>query len=530
MRRAPAFVMLLLGCAVGVLGVLGHCATAQAGDKVHTLSAGNLKINGEITGDDIKVRVTNPGNNASGALPAKTYMVKLAAGRYQMDLASEDIDCVLVVQDKTGKQLAFDDDTGKGKTGLDSRLVFQANDDTYKIVAAALDNTGPFTLTIKQLGGSGGKQGKDDGDAGGGGGDAAKPIEGNVQQNDPKVEIQVGGQTIPLPAKVHTLKLDGGKKYQFDLVAKDELDPVVVVQSSDGKQLGFNDDVRPGDLNSRLILDIAKSGSYKVYAASLNGEGKYVLTVKQVGAGGAGGGDQPAGKGLTLKDGMLTVNGSVDNDDPKVNVSIPGVNQPIPLSSKLHAVNLPAGNYQFDIMSTDFDTFLVIQDKNGKQLAFDDDGGEGLNSRLKFQVAKADTYKVFVAALTGAGDFKLTIKSLGKGAAKGGEGKLLDIGVRGARVEGALSREVKSITYRVKLEQGKSYVIEMNSANQDELDPFIEVHDANGQRLAQDDDGAGDLNSRLVFRAPESGTYVILARSFNNSGVGDFTLSVKQQE
>jgi len=212
----------------------------------------------------------------------------------------------------------------------------------------------------------------------------------------------------------------------------------------------------------------------------------------------------------------------VDADDPRVS-------DQVPFPAKLHEVSLPAGRYQFDLMSTEIDPVLVIADSAGKQLAIDDDGGEGLNSRLTFQAAKAGTYKVYAASLgRKAGNFTLTIKSLG--GVKGGDAKVLDVGVRGVRVNGALSRETKSVTYRVKLEQGKSYLIEMNSANQDELDPFVEVHDASGKRLAQDDDGAGDLNARLVFRAPESGVYVILARSFNNSGVGDFTLSVKQEE
>ena len=39
--------------------------------------------------------------------------------------------------------------------------------------------------------------------------------------------------------------------------------------------------------------------------------------------------------------------------------------------------------YTIDLMSRDFDCWLRIADADGKTLAQDDDGGEGLNSRLR---------------------------------------------------------------------------------------------------------------------------------------------------
>jgi hypothetical protein len=407
MLRAPAL-MLVLGCALGV-SAAAHAGEKEEKEKVHTLSAGNLKIDGKLDEDGAKVRLTHPDDGTSKELLAKVLMVKLGAGRYQIDLGSDDIDCVLAVQDKTGKQLAFDDDGGAGGAGLNSRLVFQAKDDTYKIVAASFGNTaGPFTLTIKQLGGDGGKAGD---------GKAIK-LEGTVSPDDERVKVTgadidmklgliKGNRTLPFPAKLHEVELESGS-YKVEATAVDMVDPILVVQDGAGKQLAFDDD-GAGFPNSRLTFQAAKAGAYKIYVGTIGGQGKYTLTVTKV-----------AGKG------------DPKGDDPK-NVD-------------------PKG------------------------------------------------------------------------------GKVLDVGVRGVRLNGALSKETKSITYRVKLEEGKSYVIEMQAANQDQLDPFVEVHNAGGERLAHDDDGAGDLNSRLVFRAPASGVYTVVARSFNNFGMGDFTLSVKQQD
>lgn len=393
MRRAIAITLALLGCV----------AAAQAGDdKVRTLAGGKLKITGAVEADDPKVKVTHPEVNVTVALPAKVYKVKLKPGKYDVRIQSTDIDPVLVVQDKNGKQLAFNDDA-EGE-GLNSRLQFQApKDDTYTIVAASLKGAGDFTLSIDQAG--------------------------------------AGGDDVP-----------------------------------DGK---------------------GKAG------------------------------------GMTLKGGNLTVNGMIDfNAAPKVNITVPGINREVPLPAKVHEVNLGAGRYQIDIMSEDIDPVLVIQDKNGKQLALDDDGGEGLNSRLQFQAAKAETYKIYVASLKGSGAYTLTIKSQDGGGKDGGGGaaKLHEVGERGLKINGMLSRETKAITYRVKLEGGKTYVIGMVSANQMQLDPYIILQDENGKVLAEDDDGAGDLNSRLTFRAPKTGTYQIIARSFGGVGVGEFTIEVTKQE
>jgi thiol-disulfide isomerase/thioredoxin len=65
-----------------------------------------------------------------------------------------------------------------------------------------------------------------------------------------------------------------------------------------------------------------------------------------------------------------------------------------------HTVKLPAGKLlRFDAVSQDFDTFLRLQDDKGKTLAEDDDGGDGLNSRIIFKVAKPGIYKLVVTSV-----------------------------------------------------------------------------------------------------------------------------------
>jgi len=57
---------------------------------------------------------------------------------------------------------------------------------------------------------------------------------------------------------------------------------------------------------------------------------------------------------------------------------------------------------------------------------------------------------------------------------------------------------------------GRTYTIDMIS---DQLDAYLYVENGAGQVLAEDDDGGGALNARIVFRAPATASYRIVATS-----------------
>jgi serine/threonine protein kinase/formylglycine-generating enzyme required for sulfatase activity len=104
-----------------------------------------LKMSGKLTDKDELV-VVQGGPSASG-LPARAFPVHLKAGRrYVLLMSSNELDSLLVLHDSTGKQLAFDDDSGGGKDAL---LTFTApRDDSYRVYAAALERRGAFSLLV----------------------------------------------------------------------------------------------------------------------------------------------------------------------------------------------------------------------------------------------------------------------------------------------------------------------------------------------------------------------------------------------
>ncbi len=66
--------------------------------------------------------------------------------------------------------------------------------------------------------------------------------------------------------------------------------------------------------------------------------------------------------------------------------------------------------------------------------------------------------------------------------------------------------------YVVRLEAGNRYVIELRTTKKGiGYDPYLVVLDPQGKPVAQDDDGGGGLNARIVYRPNAAGDYRIVA-------------------
>jgi len=81
--------------------------------------------------------------------------------------------------------------------------------------------------------------------------------------------------------------------------------------------------------------------------------------------------------------------------------------------AKVYQFRLEGGrNYQIDIMSMAFDTYLRVEDEMRTELAFDDDGGEGLNSRLRWTPPRNGVYRIIVTTFAAGanGPFTLMVR------------------------------------------------------------------------------------------------------------------------
>jgi S1-C subfamily serine protease len=77
--------------------------------------------------------------------------------------------------------------------------------------------------------------------------------------------------------------------------------------------------------------------------------------------------------------------------------------------------------------------------------------------------------------------------------------------------------------YSPTLTAGTTYIIEMNNTRRDNnLDPYLIVNNPKGQKVAEDDDSGGELNSRIVLQATETGVYQIYATTLQQGQTGPF--------
>ncbi len=80
------------------------------------------------------------------------------------------------------------------------------------------------------------------------------------------------------------------------------------------------------------------------------------------------------------------------------------------------------------------------------------------------------------------------------------------------------------VVHRVTFKAGQLYTIDMISGA---FDSYLRLEDPNGLRLAEDDDGGGYPNARIVHAARSNGNYRVIATSFGG-GTGPYTLHIQQ--
>jgi CHAT domain-containing protein/Tfp pilus assembly protein PilF len=109
------------------------------------------------------------------------------------------------------------------------------------------------------------------------------------------------------------------------------------------------------------------------------------------------------------KDGLV-IDGRRTKDDPPLHAA--PIAQLKGAPHQVFHVKLHKGQrYVIELMSGDFDAFLILEDPAGKALAHDDDSGGGLNSRIGFAAQAEGAYRLLVVALDRKpGVFQLRIR------------------------------------------------------------------------------------------------------------------------
>ena len=269
-----------------------------------------------------------------------------------------------------------------------------------------------------------------------------------------------------------------------------------------------NDDGGAGRHSYVDFIAPESAGYFIVAGAHFQHTGEYRLRVEEVVD------DYPA---TTATGAVVKVGGSAMGE-----IAAPG-------DTDWFAVDVIAGReYQLDLEGwrTDRGTLedpylLGIYAADGTLIdgTTDDDGGEGLNSRVSFEAPESGTYYIAAGAYDEhTGDYLLSVEDPGDDypASTGTTGTVAVDGSNTGKVDYTGDED----WFAVELVADREYQIHIEGSltGQDALrDPTLYgIHDSDGNQIAGtgDDDGGERPNSRLAFTAPGSGTYYIAAGAF----------------
>jgi hypothetical protein len=209
--------------------------------------------------------------------------------------------------------------------------------------------------------------------------------------------------------------------------------------------------------------------------------------------------------------------------------------------------------------SSAFDAYLRLgmarRGGGWRELAYDDDGGNGRNSRLEYVVPEDGVYVVRASSLNrSTGAYTLTLS--GGRAAGGGYYEPESVRPRprprprpgprdrdglvqaGERVESYLSPTDPKLDggepfhlYTYNGQRGERLVLDLVSTD---FDAYLVLGTPGGRHgvgsvIARDDDGGGDRNSRIEVVLPDTRVYVIRVNPLG-AGSGEYTLDVESDQ
>ena len=479
--------------------------TYYLGASDHLTNTGDYIVSAALADDDFPAStattgVVAVGGSATGSIEISGdqdwFQVTLVAGqKYEFRLNSASVDGLsdpqLALYNSFGGVLASNND---GDDGLNSRIVYTPSfSGTYYLGANGnLTNTGNYIVSTNSV--------PDD----------------YLNSTATTGIVAVGGST---PGSIEIngdqdwfqVSLVAGQTYEFRLNSTSLSglgDPQLSLYNNSGSTLASNNDGDDG-FNSRILYTPSKSGTYYLGASDhLTNTGDYVVSAALAAD------DFPAS---TVTTGVVAIGGSATG---MIEISS---------DQDWFQVSLVAGqSYEFRLNSASVDGLsdpqLALYNSFGGLLALNNDGDDGLNSRIAYTPATSGTYYLgangnltsignyIVSAALAADDFPATTATTGVVAI-------------GSSATGSIETIGDQDWFQVSLIAGQTYEFLLNSAAVSGLgDPYLYLYDSSGSLLTYDDDGGNGLNSLITYLATESGSYYLGAKAYS-SGIGNYTIS-----
>jgi hypothetical protein len=352
--------------------------------------------------------------------------------------------------------------------------------------------------------------------------DADQPGDASTQARLAAGQSVEGDISPPGDADWYRLSVERGQRYSLALdgvpVGEGQaIDPMLGIYDAQGNQLAFNDDAN-NSLNSALQYAPQENGEVFVEARAYSNQatGRYRLNVSASPIPPDDAGNDASTRARVTPG--RPVNGNIEYEG-----DVDWYRLAARLGQRYRISLARSGDDGLG------DPLLRVLDRDGAELAVNDDSEGTLNSALEFIPERSS--EVFVEArayadnYSGAYTLSVEAERLPTDTATADRSTRGRINV-GQSITSELGFAGDRDWYRIRLEGGGSYRFTLVSAGDNGLgDPLIRLFDSAGQELAMDDDGGDGLNSYLEFTAQATGVYFVEARGFSDGATGGYTLS-----
>ena len=307
----------------------------------------------------------------------------------------------------------------------------------------------------------------------------------------------------------YVFQAEEGVLYRVEVTLGTLVDSVLTLYDADGWELAYNDDLDYESSASRIEWEAPDAGPYYLAVESFRASdgGSYTLTITAI----------------------PNVDDHGDDIDPgtatrtTVGVAVEGI---LHYGDDVDVFVFEAeegGYYQVDVtLGTLGDSLLALYDADGWDLAFNDDHGDSLASRIFWRASSAGDYSVAVGGY-GSGSYTLMIAKIPNidDHADDVDSGTATRATVGEAIEGVLHYVDDVDVFVFEAEEGAVYRVDVTLGTLG--DSALALYDPGGLELAFNDDHGDSLASSILWQAQGAGDYYVAVEGY---GEGSYTLTI----
>lgn len=327
-------------------------------------------------------------------------------------------------------------------------------------------------------------------------------------------QLEATDQTLEFGEFVDTYQFTGSAAQIIEInLSSTDFDTFLMLTNDSGFQAD-NDDVEPGNFNSRLVVTLPQDGQYSIGVTSYApGEmGAYTFSVAE--------GSVEETTQTIIEVGQSVVGQLEFGDGQLISGEYQDVYQFIATAGQA---------LQISLTSSEFDTYLMVGNDLGFQLVNNNADPSGTDSRVVATPPVDGLYTIYVTsnAVTEVGSYTLTIEvwttdlSVEPGTVQ------IDVPITGQLQVGdtTLASGEFADSYTFSGVEAATLVVRLTS---NDFDTYLSINGPEG--FTQFNDDAVGSNSEIRFTVPTTGEYEILVTSFAPSEIGTYNLSIVPAE